>query len=259
MIIDSHSHLYSSQFDTDREEDIQRANMQGVQKILLPNIDTASISPMLDLCNEYPNIFYPMMGLHPCSVDQNFEANLQTVWEKLNTKKIIAIGEIGIDLYWDKSTLDLQIEAFRVQVAWAKKLSLPIVIHARDSFDELFKELDDLNDDDLTGVFHCFTGTIEQANKVLAYGNFYLGIGGVVTFKKSGLDMVLKELPINKLLVETDSPYLAPMPFRGKRNESAYTSIVVDKIAEIYRLPKDEVAQQLTANTYSLFKRLAQE
>jgi TatD DNase family protein len=256
MIIDSHAHLYSEQFDDDIDTVIQRALTNGVQKILLPNIDIDSIQPMLALCEQRPETCYPMMGLHPCSVSENFEADLQAIWAALNTKDIVAIGEIGIDLYWDKSTLDFQRRAFRLQVEWAKKLGLPIVIHARDSYDELFEELDELNDDSLSGVFHCFTGTVNQGKKIIDYGNFYLGIGGVVTFKRSGLDETLAQLPIDRVLVETDSPYLAPAPFRGKRNESAYVSLVVEKIADIFNISTDEVSQQTTENTKKLFKKL---
>lgn len=256
MIIDSHAHLYSDQFVDDIDLVIQRALNNNIQKILLPNIDRDSIQPMLDLCEKAPKTCFPMMGLHPCSVSENFEADLQIIWDTLNAREIIAIGEIGIDLYWDKSTFGLQKQAFRTQVGWAKKMGLPIVIHARDSYNELFDELDELNDDSLSGVFHCFTGTANQGKKIMEYGNFYLGIGGVVTFKKSDLSATLEQLPLDKLLVETDAPYLAPTPHRGKRNESAYVNLVVQKLADIYNVSTDEVARRTTENTIQLFKKL---
>lgn len=256
MIIDSHAHLYSDQFLDDIDLVIQRALNNNIQKILLPNIDIDSIQPMLDLCQKASKTCFPMMGLHPCSVNENFEADLQIIWDALHAKDIIAIGETGIDLYWDKSTLDLQTQAFRKQVGWAKKLGLPIVIHARDSYNELFDELDELNDASLSGVFHCFTGTVNQGKKIIEYGNFYLGIGGVVTFKKSDLHATIEQLPIEKILVETDAPYLAPTPHRGKRNESAYVNLVVQKLADIYNITSEEAARQTTENTKQLFKLL---
>ena len=256
MLIDTHAHLYLEHFSEDLSEVVERAKNHGLEKILLPNIDVESVAPLLKLCDDYQNFFYPMMGLHPCSVDKNFEAQLNAIWQKMHDQPIVAVGEIGIDLYWDKATLDLQREAFRVQVAWAKKLKLPIVIHARDSYDELFQELDLLNNESLSGVFHCFTGSVEQGAKILEYGNFYLGLGGVVTFKKSGLDETLKCLPLDKLIVETDAPYLAPTPFRGKRNESYYLSYVVNKLAEIYDKSSEEIARATSDNAKNLFDRI---
>jgi len=253
MLIDTHAHLYAEQFDQDREEMLQRAHENGVRKILLPNIDASSVDGMLELCALHPNICFPMMGLHPCSVQENYEDELEKIYTALYQKNIIAIGEIGIDLYWDKSTLPLQRLAFRKQVEWAKDLHLPIVIHGRDSYNELFEELNVLNDQNLSGVFHCFNGSIQQAEKILSYGNFYLGIGGVLTFKNTKLGDVLKELPLDKIILETDAPYLSPMPYRGQRNESAYVRYVAEKLAEITRKTITEIEEITTANAHKLF------
>jgi TatD DNase family protein len=223
--------------------------------MLLPNIDQSSIEGMLTLADNYPNICYPMMGLHPCSVDENsleILKNLEFFFTE--NHKFIAVGEIGIDLYWDKTFLKEQIEAFEIQINWAKKYKLPIVIHARDSFNEIFEVLDQMNDEHLTGVFHCFSGNLEQANKVLSYGGFKLGIGGVVTFKKSGLDEVLKNISIDHLILETDSPYLAPTPYRGKRNESSYIPLIAEKLSSIYGISEEEIGIITTQNALNLFK-----
>ncbi|MEN9446271.1 MAG: hypothetical protein RL728_783, partial [Bacteroidota bacterium] len=232
-----------------------RSLAKGVQKMLLPNIDQSSIEGMLTLADNYPNICYPMMGLHPCSVDENsleILKNLEFFFTE--NHKFIAVGEIGIDLYWDKTFLKEQIEAFEIQINWAKKYKLPIVIHARDSFNEIFEVLDQMNDEHLTGVFHCFSGNLEQANKVLSYGGFKLGIGGVVTFKKSGLDEVLKNISIDHLILETDSPYLAPTPYRGKRNESSYIPLIAEKLSSIYGISEEEIGIITTQNALNLFK-----
>jgi TatD DNase family protein len=253
MLIDTHTHLYSAQFDEDRDQMMTRALNQGVAKFLLPNIDLESVSGMYELVERYPGVCYPMMGLHPCSVAENWEEQLHAIRKAFEGKTYVAIGEIGIDLYWDKTTLPFQIAAFRAQVNWAKELNLPIVIHARDSFSELFEQLDELNDTSLTGVFHCFTGSAEDAKKILDYGGFKLGIGGVVTFKKSGLDDVLKNIPLDALILETDSPYLAPSPHRGKRNESAYVRLVAEKLSAIYGCSVAEVEASTTDTALNLF------
>ena len=255
MLIDTHAHLYSSQFDNDRNEMIQRALNAGVEKFLLPNIDLDSVEGMYQLVNQFPTNCYPMMGLHPCSVTHEVTSQLQEIQHAFEGREYIAIGEIGIDLYWDKSTLEYQITAFRTQVEWAKQLKLPIVIHARDSFEQLFEQLDELNDESLSGVFHCFTGGIEEVNKILSYGNFMLGIGGVVTFKKSGLAEVLPHIPLDAIILETDSPYLSPSPNRGKRNESAYIVYIAEKLSEIYQIPLSTVVTITTANAYTLFPK----
>ena len=255
MFIDTHTHLYLPQFDEDRDEVIARAIGQGVHKLLLPNIDRDSVSGMFELVDSYPDVCYPMMGLHPCSVSENVDEQLNELKRIFTDKEVVAIGEIGIDLYWDKSTLPLQIAAFREQVKWAKERKLPIVIHARDSFNELFEQLDELNDDQLTGVFHCFTGTVEDAKKIIGYGGFMLGIGGVSTFKKSNLDAVLTHVPLEYILLETDSPYLAPTPYRGKRNESAYIPLIAEKLSEIYNCSVEKIGDTTTQNALRLFPK----
>lgn len=253
MLIDTHSHLYLPQFNEDRAAMLGRAKAAGVEKILLPNIDLDSIEPMLNLCRSYPDLCIPMMGLHPCDVKDNFQEVLSKMRSHFDSGKFIAVGEIGIDLYWDKTTLSLQIAAFEIQIEWAKELKLPIVIHARDAFDEIFKVLDHLHDARLRGVFHCFTGTIEQAQKIMAYENFYMGIGGVLTYEKSGLDKVVKEIPLDYLMLETDSPFLAPKPYRGKRNESAYVKIVAEKLADIKGMSLQDIANITGENADKLF------
>lgn len=253
MLIDTHTHLYLEQFNDDRDQVIQNAISAGLGKFFLPNIDMESIPGMMSLTQQYPNVCYAMMGLHPCSVKAGFEVELQQIYETLANKPIIAIGEIGIDMFWDKSTLPLQREAFRTQVQWAKDMNLPIVIHARDSYNELFEELNFLNDDKLSGVFHCFTGSLQQAENILSYGNFYLGIGGVSTFKNSGLNNVLPHVPLTRIILETDSPYLAPVPHRGKRNESAYTALVAEHLSHVLDKPFVEIEEQTTQNALELF------
>ncbi len=253
-LIDTHTHLFAQQFDEDRSEVVHKALEKGVQQMLLPNIDSSSIQPMLNLCREFPNICFPMMGLHPCDVKDNYLEELVIIEEWLQKEKFVAVGEIGIDLYWDKSTLSIQQDAFRKQVRLAKKYKLPIAIHVRDSFDEVFTIIDEMNDDDLSGVFHCFTGNETEANHIINYGGFKLGIGGVVTFKNSGLDKTLRTIPIEHLILETDSPYLAPEPYRGKRNESSYLMIVAEKLAEIYGKSVEEIADITTKNAKKMFK-----
>ena len=253
MIIDTHAHLYSEQFDADRDKMIQNAKDSGLEKVLLPNIDIESIDGMLALTRAYPEFCHPMMGLHPCSVKDNFVQDLEIIYKLLSRESIVAIGEIGIDLYWDKTTLQNQREAFRVQVQWAKDLKLPIVIHARESYNELFEELNQLNDDNLSGVFHCFTGSKQQAEKILSYGDFYIGLGGVLTYKNSGINNFVAELPLDKIVLETDAPYLPPVPHRGKRNESAYVRLVAEKLAELYGVSYDEIALKTTENAKKLF------
>ena len=252
--IDTHTHLYSAEFDEDRTKVIETAIDLGVSQFYLPNIDLESIPGMLDLQNQFPDICYPMLGLHPCSVGQDYEKMLSEIEPLLASTNIIAIGEIGIDLYWEKKFLTQQIEAFKVQIEWAKKLELPIVIHVRDAFDEVFNVIDELNDDKLTGVFHCFTGSIEQAEKIINYGGFKLGIGGVVTFKNAGLDKVVSQLDLDHLVLETDSPYLAPAPNRGKRNESTYIPIIAQKLADIYNLDVETIGNITSQNAHSVFR-----
>lgn len=253
--IDTHTHLYSSQFDEDRDEIVLDCIEKGISKLLLPNIDLTSIDGMMYLVEKYPNTCYPMLGLHPCSVDKHVDDTLEKLEVYLTENhKFIAVGEIGIDLYWDKTFLIQQIKAFEIQINWAKKYNLPIVIHARDSFDQIFEVLDRLNDEQLRGVFHCFTGDLNQAKKVLSYGGFKLGVGGVVTFKKSGLDEVLKNISLEHLILETDSPYLAPTPYRGKRNESTYIPLIAQKLSSIYGISEEEIGSITTQNALNLFK-----
>lgn len=254
MLIDTHAHLYSDQFDEDRDEVIQNAINSGVEKLLLPNIDLESIDGMHQLVKDYPNNCFPMMGLHPCSVGEDYKDVLTKMKSLLDLNKYIAVGEIGMDLYWDKTFINEQADALRIQIEWAKKMCLPIVIHVRDAFDEIFEVIDPLNDDNLTGIFHCFTGDLNQANKILNYGGFKLGLGGVLTFKNSGLDKVVSEIDIKNLVLETDSPYLAPTPHRGKRNESNYVNLVANKLSDIKSISVDEVAKITTQNANEIFK-----
>ncbi len=254
MLIDTHTHLYSSQFDDDRDEVIKAAINSGVEKLLLPNIDLESVNGMHDLVNAYPKNCYPMMGLHPTSVKSDYKSVLNEIKTLLDENNYIAVGEIGMDLYWDKTFINEQADALKIQIEWAKEKQLPIVIHVRDAFDEIFKVIDPLNDDNLTGVFHCFTGTKAQADKIINYGGFKLGLGGVLTFKNSGLDQVIKQIDLEHLVLETDAPYLAPTPHRGKRNESQYVNLVADKLSDIKEINIEEIKAQTTKNANQVFQ-----
>jgi TatD DNase family protein len=252
QLIDTHTHLYLPEFDTDRDEVVGRAIGNGIVKMLLPNIDLQSVDQMLSSVNRYPGICYPMTGLHPTSVKSDYTAQLDKL-EKLFDKQIfIAIGEIGIDLYWDKSLLKEQIISFRRQIAFAYDNSLPVVIHSRDAFPEVFSILDEFKGKKIKGVFHAFTGSLEDAEKAINLG-FKLGIGGIVTFKNSGLDRIVYKTGPENLILETDSPYLAPVPYRGKRNESAYISIINRKLADIFGIKEEEMASITYSNSVSLF------
>jgi len=253
ILTDTHTHLYLEEFGDDRDAVIQRAFDAGVRYMLLPNIDNTTVEPMLELCSRYPGHIYPMMGLHPTDVKNNFAEELQKIENHLQKGIYYGIGETGMDLYWDKTFVLQQEEALRIQIGWAKKYGLPIVLHTRDSFDEVMKIIDNTIDDRLQGVFHCFTGTAEQALKIIDRG-FLLGIGGVLTFKNSGLGKVIKDIPLQHLILETDSPFLAPTPKRGKRNESAWIKFVAEKLAAIKEIPVEEVAVQTTQNAIRLFK-----
>ncbi|HEX8039642.1 MAG TPA: TatD family hydrolase [Chryseosolibacter sp.] len=250
--IDTHAHIYADEFEADRADMLQRSAENKVMKILMPNVDRSTIDRMLEVEHQYPDCF-PMMGLHPCSVKKDFERELYVVEDWLSKRRFSAIGEIGTDLYWDKTFWDQQCEAFRIQVGWAKKFNLPIVIHSRESLDQTIDLVQHLQDGNLTGVFHCFTGTADQAEKI-AKLNFSLGIGGVATFKKGGLDPVLGKVPLEKIVLETDSPYLAPVPHRGKRNEPAYIPIIAQKVSEIMGITLEELQGQTTKNALALFK-----
>jgi len=253
ILTDTHTHLYSEQFNEDIDNVIQNCIDKGITRLFLPNIDSSSIEEMISLEDKYPHNCFPMMGLHPTSVGENYKEELAIVAEWMAKHKFCAIGEIGIDLYWDKTFLKEQQEAFRFQIALAKKYDLPFVIHCRDSFEEIFKILDELNDDKMRGIFHCFTGTVEQANHIINYGSFKLGIGGVVTFKNSGLDKVVEQIDLKHLVLETDAPYLAPTPYRGKRNESSYLLGIAEKVADIYNISLEEVAKITTKNSQDVF------
>ena len=251
-IIDTHTHLYLKQFKDDIDKVIQRSIDKGINKFIFPAIDSSHFDSMHSLKNKYPDIIYLMSGLHPTDVKKDFKDELEFVVNSLKTHDYIAIGEIGIDLYWDKSFLNEQQEAFRFQIRLAIKNDLPIVIHCREAFDEIFEILDKENCDKLRGVFHCFTGTLEQAKRAIDLG-FVLGIGGVVTFKNGGIDKFLNQIDLKHIVLETDSPYLAPVPFRGKRNESSYIIHVIEKLSEIYGLSKEEIADITTKNAEKVF------
>ncbi|WP_421944927.1 TatD family hydrolase [Pedobacter sp.] len=252
IFTDTHTHLYYEQDAEKRAQLMERCFENNVNRLFLPNVDVASIKMIDDLVKKYPENCFAMAGLHPCDVKDDYETQLQEIYNSINGRKIYAIGEIGIDLYWDKTTLGIQQDAFRKQINWAKNLDLPIVIHCREAFDEVFEVLEAEKDDKLRGIFHCFTGNEQQANQAINL-NFYLGIGGVVTYKKAGLDLVLANIPLDKLVLETDSPYLAPVPFRGKPNESSYLIYVAQKLAEIYNVSVEEIANITTANSKKIF------
>jgi len=251
-IIDTHTHLYLKQFKEDIGSVINRSIDIGVRKFIFPAIDSSHFDSMHSLKNKYPDNIYLMSGLHPTNVKENYKNELDFVVDSLKTRDYVAIGEIGIDLYWDKSFLNEQQEAFTFQIRLAIKHDLPIVIHCRDAFDEIFEILDKENCDKLRGVFHCFTGTLEQAKRAIDL-DFVLGIGGVVTFKNGGIDKFLNQIDLKHIVLETDSPYLAPVPFRGKRNESSYIVYVIDKLSEIYGLSKEEIASVTTKNAKKVF------
>jgi len=252
ILTDTHTHLYSKEFDKDRTERIYAAIDKGITRFFIPAIDSASTSSMYELEREFPENVFLMTGLHPTSVKENYEEELKHIEEQLENRAFYAIGEIGIDLYWDKSLLKEQQLAFKHQIKLAKSINLPIVIHCRDAFDEVFEVLESEKGEDLLGIFHCFTGNLEQARRAISY-NMKLGIGGVVTFKNGGLDTFLKQIPISQIVLETDSPYLAPAPHRGKRNESAYLQLIAEKVAAIYELSLEEVAAITTKNSNDIF------
>jgi TatD DNase family protein len=253
IFTDTHTHLYLNAFDGDRETVVKNAIEQNITYMLLPNIDSASVTGLLALCISFPENCFPMMGLHPTSVKENYKEELKQVSDWFDKQKFYAVGEIGIDLYWDKTFMKEQEQAFRFQIELAHEKNLPIVIHSRDSFDTIFNILEDYRKLGLQGVFHCFTGTIQQAKRAIGMG-FLLGIGGVVTFKNSGLDKVVENIGMENIILETDAPFLAPMPFRGKRNESAYINLVAGKIAEIKNIELAEIADITTRNANRLFK-----
>ncbi|MCD6565554.1 MAG: TatD family hydrolase [Bacteroidales bacterium] len=253
QFIDTHSHLYLPEFDNDRNEVINRAIREGIEKICLPNIDTRSIKPMMDVVNKYPDFCFPMIGLHPTSVKKNYMDELNKVKENLLKENFIAIGEIGIDLFWDKTYKKEQMKAFREQIGLAIDNHLPVVIHIRESFDEVFQILEEFKPGYPKGIFHSFSGNLDQAHRAITMG-FKLGIGGIVTFKNSGLDKVVKEIDPKHIVLETDSPYLAPVPKRGKRNESSYLVYTAQKISELHNVTVKKIAEITTQNAIKIFK-----
>ena len=252
IITDTHTHLYSEAFDEDRHDIMKKAIQAGVERFFIPAIDSTYTKAMLDLESNYPDNVFLMMGLHPTHVKENFKEELAHVEQQLANRNFYAVGEIGIDLYWDKTFLKQQQEAFVHQIRLAKKHRLPIVIHCRESFDEIFEILEQEKTNDLYGIFHCFTGTLEQAHKAISY-NMKLGIGGVATFKNGKIDQFLDKIDLKHIVLETDSPYLAPAPFRGKRNESSYILKVLEKLSIIYGKSKEEIAEITTENSKEVF------
>ena len=252
LLTDTHTHLYYETDEAKRAALIDRCRANHINRLFLPNVDAASVPMVYSLHEAYPDMCFPMLGLHPCDVKEDWENELEQIKAAYGQHKIYAIGEIGIDLYWDKTTLPIQIQAFKTQIAWAKSLKLPIVIHCRDAFDQVFEVLQEEQDDDLRGIFHCFTGNLEQAHKVIDLG-FYLGIGGVVTYKNSGLDKVVSQVALNDIVLETDSPYLTPVPYRGKPNESSYLIYVAQKVADLHQTDLETVAAITTENSKKVF------
>lgn len=252
-MIDTHSHIYSEDFDADRSEVIRRAQEAGVTKIIMPNVDSESLPGMLETERMFPDVCLAAIGLHPTSVKENYLDELALVKSELERRKYMAIGEIGIDLYWDKTFYTEQVFALQTQVQWALDSNLPVIIHVRDSHKETIEALQPFKNKGLRGVFHCFTGSSKEADEIAELGDFMLGIGGVVTFKNSGLAGNLKDIPLAKLVLETDTPYLAPVPFRGKRNEPAYTAFICNKLAEVYQVSVKEIDEITTRNAEKLF------
>ena len=252
-MIDTHAHIYLEQFKADIDDVIIRAKESGMEKIFLPNIDRTSIDDMLSVEERYPDFCVATMGLHPCSVKADFEKELYLVEDWLGKRKFAAIGEIGTDLYWDKTFIDQQIEAFKIQVQWAKDYKVPIIIHCRESLDITIDLVEELKDENLTGVFHCFNGTVDQAKRIESM-DFYIGLGGVSTFKNSGMNHVIPEITLKHVVLETDSPYLAPVPHRGKRNEPAYTRLVAQKVADYREASLERILSETTDNAKRLFQ-----
>ncbi|MBL7930685.1 MAG: TatD family hydrolase [Bacteroidia bacterium] len=252
QIVDTHTHLYAEEFNSDRVALIEKSMSNGIKKFYLPNIDSASIDSMLALEKAYPGNCFAMMGLHPCHVNANVETELKIVREWLDKRKFVAVGEIGIDLYWDKTFFEEQKMAFRKQIDWALEFNYGISIHCREAFDPIYEILSSYKTLP-RAIFHCFSGNLEQANKILALGNFKLGIGGVVTFKNAGLDKVVEQIDLEHLVLETDAPYLAPVPFRGKRNEPAYLLEIAKKVALLKNSSINEVAETTSKNAEFIF------
>lgn len=252
-LIETHAHIYSSKFDSDRDEVMDQIREAGIERVYMPNVDVETIDAMLACEEKYPDLCIPMMGLHPCDVKEDFQTQLYVMEEWLEKRPFAAVGEIGLDLYWDKTFFEQQKEALKIQIGWAKKKKLPVVIHCRESMDETIELIRQEQDGSLTGVFHCFTGTLQQAQEIIELG-FLLGIGGVSTFKNGGLDQVIPQLELGNLVLETDSPYLAPVPYRGKRNSPVYLPIIAEKIGDYLAISKEEVAKKTKENALNLFR-----
>lgn len=257
QLVDSHSHLFLEEFSDDLPEVMHRAVEAGVSHIFMPNIDSSTVDPLLQVCRAYPALCYPMIGLHPTSVDARYEEELQVVLRWLKSEiRFVAVGEIGIDLYWDKTYLREQLISFERQVEWALEFNLPIVIHSREAFSYIYKVLLPYKNSGLRGIFHSFTGDAEEAAQIMEFSDFMLGINGVVTFKKSTLPQVLAHVPLDRIVLETDSPYLTPVPFRGKRNESAYVQYTLQKVSEIYGKSPEETSISTSQNALKVFGML---
>ncbi|MBK0382026.1 TatD family hydrolase [Pedobacter sp. SD-b] len=252
MLTDTHTHLYYTLDEKERAEQMERCLENQITRLFLPNVSSQSVGLVMNLVKAYPKNCFPMLGLHPCDVNDDFLKELDLIHQHIKKSKIYAIGEIGIDLYWDKTFLKQQQDAFTIQIEWAKTLNLPIVIHCRDAFDEVFEILENHDDDKLRGIFHCFTGNLSQAKRAIDLG-FYLGIGGVVTYKNAGLDKTVEQIDLKNIVLETDAPYLAPSPYRGKPNESSYLIHIAQKIADLKQIPLEEVAKITTANSVKIF------
>ena len=253
-LIDSHAHLFLEEFADDLPQVIERARQAGVTHIFMPNIDSSTLAPMWRVCNDYPGYCFPMIGLHPTSVADNYGQELKMVEAELASgKSYVAVGEIGMDLYWDKTYLKEQLTVLDKQLGWALEYGLPVVLHCRDAFDYIYKVLESYRGKGLRGIFHSFTGTAEEAERIMNLPDFWIGINGVVTFKKSTLPDVLRQIPLERLVLETDSPYLTPVPNRGKRNESAYVKDTLAKVAEVYGMSQEEVARVTSENALKVF------
>lgn len=254
-LIDTHAHIYSTKFDSDRDQVIDEIREAGIERIFMPNVDVDTIDRMLDCEARYGDLCVPMMGLHPCDVKEGFEQQLYVMEDWLNKRSFAAVGEIGTDLYWDKTTFGIQKEALNIQIGWAKEKNLPIVLHCRESIDETIDLIENSQDGSLLGIFHCFTGTLEQAKKITKLG-FLLGIGGVSTYKNGGLEAVIPFIGIENLVLETDAPYLAPVPFRGKRNTPAYLPFVAQRVGDLLQISAEEVARITKTNALNLFREI---
>lgn len=254
-LIDTHAHIYSTKFDSDRDQVIDEIREAGVERIYMPNVDVDTIERMLECESRYGDLCVPMMGLHPCDVKEDFEKQLYVMEDWLNKRSFAAVGEIGTDLYWDKTSFKIQKEALNIQIGWAKEKSLPIVLHCRESIDETIEIIEKAQDGTLSGIFHCFTGSLEQAKKIINLG-FLLGIGGVSTYKNGGLDAVIPFVGLENLVLETDAPYLAPVPFRGKRNTPAYLPVIAQRVGDLLQTSVEEVAIVTKGNALNLFKEI---